>query len=35
MLELISKIIVKGGAFAEETSLPILCKRVSVQKRIW
>lgn len=30
MLELISKIIVKGGAFAEETSLPILCKRLNL-----
>jgi len=27
MLELISNIIVKGGAFAEDTSLPVLCKR--------
>lgn len=30
MLELISNIIVKGGAFAEDTSLPILCKRLNL-----
>lgn len=30
MLELINNIIVKGGAFAEDTSLPILCKRLNL-----
>ena len=30
MLELISNIIVKGGVFAEDTSLPILCKRLNL-----